>query len=838
MSDCRPYPARRRIGVGVVVLTVTLVVALAGLSARAAPVAWVVPSLERVPRDDPPGTAPQIHLYAARGEYESFQIVVRASPGALSNVNLSVPDLVGAAGSIAGANLTCYREHYVYITHSSPDWGGPNRPLPPGWYPDALIPFADPVTGQDLVGARYDAVPFNLETDRNQPLWVDVYVPRSTPPGDYQGAFVVTSDQGESAVALVLTVWAFELPHQPHLKSCFGTEESYRTKGDELLRHRLMPRRVALADERALMEARGLNCINTGFWSGANGSHCSMAPAPSPEEFIAAATLHQPDLFLYAYTADEIDACSGLYAAMQEWARNMHQSRIQNLVTISPVPELYDDGSGTGRSAVDIWVMLPKMYDASASRVAHVLGKGDATWSYNCLVQDNYSPKWQTDFPPINFRVQPGFINYSLGFTGLLYWRADVWTADPWTNVAVLVEGELFPGEGLLLYPGADVGLPGQVAPSMRLKYLRDGVDDYDYLQLLKSQGQGAWALGVAHSAGPDWVNWTRDPNALEAARLQLGEMLHSLAAGSHTLAVAAFAAPTVVATRGAVALTAAAADSQGHTIASWCWSDGGAGGDFLPSAAVQDPTYVAPASTGGADLLVVLTVTATCPLDSTSESILITVFPAGSVNFIDLGPDHWALSSIRACIAAGIVSGYADGTYRPKFEVTRDQMAVFISRALAGGDAYLPSGPSQATFPDVPKDHWAYRYIEYVCRNNVATGFPEGNYRPALIVDRGQMAVFIARAIVTPTGEAGLADYVPPGTPSFRDIKPSHWAYKYIEYIAAQQIASGYDNGTYRARLTCTRDQMAVFIARAFHLLPATPATGLPPGGTAPLAR
>ena len=36
------------------------------------------------------------------------------------------------------------------------------------------------------------------------------------------------------------------------------------------------------------------------------------------------------------------------------------------------------------------------------------LAKGDAVWSYNTLVQDAYSPKWEIDFDPINFRIQPG----------------------------------------------------------------------------------------------------------------------------------------------------------------------------------------------------------------------------------------------------------------------------------------------------------------------------------------------------------------------------------------------------------------------------------------------
>ena len=131
-----------------------------------------------------------------------------------------------------------------------------------------------------------------------------------------------------------------------------------------------------------------------------------------------------------------------------------------------------------------------------------------------------------------------------------------------------------------------------------------------------------------------------------------------------------------------------------------------------------------------------------------------------------------------------------------------------------------MPSGPAQPTFPDVPTGFWAYRYVEYAAANSIVGGYPGGNYRPALVVDRGQMAVFIARAVVVPTGETGLDGYTPPADPTFRDAKPDYWAYKYIEYIASRGIVTGYDNGTYRPLVACTRDQMAVFIARAFDLL------------------
>jgi hypothetical protein len=213
---------------------------------------------------------------------------------------------------------------------------------------------------------------------------------------------------------------------------------------------------------------------------------------------------------------------------LQQWARNLHAAGIDNLVTMAPIPALMSDGSGSGRSAVDIWTMLPVTYDQDVANVLAAQAKGDQAWSYNTLVQDSYSPKWEIDFDPIDFRIQPGFISESLGLTGLLYWRVDLWSQDPW-NVVNVAGYMQYPGEGMLVYPGATVGIQG-VAPSMRLKWLRDGVQDYEYVELLKQAGAGAWALQVAAQAGASWSNWTRDPNVLESVRQQLGDALNGAA--------------------------------------------------------------------------------------------------------------------------------------------------------------------------------------------------------------------------------------------------------------------------------------------------------------------
>jgi hypothetical protein len=173
----------------------------------------------------------------------------------------------------------------------------------------------------------------------------------------------------------------------------------------------------------------------------------------------------------------------------------------------------------------------------------------------------------------------------------------------------------------------------------------------------------------------------------------------------------------------------------------------------------------------------------------------------------------------VLLCVEAGIVSGYPDGLYRPDVSVTRDQMAVCIGRALAGGEEGVPEFTGAPSFPDVGEEHWALDYVEYAAAQNVIAGYGGGGYHPDEQVTRAQMAVYIARALVAPEGEDGLAGYVPADPRDFPDVPSDFWAYTHIEYCVEHGVVQGYEDGLYHPEAVVTRDQMAVYVARAFGL-------------------
>jgi len=522
-------------------MTQVLVLLPLGVSLMNAQTVWVTDSLQRVGPSAAAGAGVNIALYAAKGESESFQVVVKAPSTGLSGINLTTSGLTGPNGAtIPPADFTFYREFYVQVTQPSPDFGIGNRPLGAGWYPDALIPFVNPATGAALSGATYDAVPAVLAANQNQPFWIDVNVPRGAVAGTYTGTVTVSSTLGSTAVDVSLTVWNFTLPVKPNLKSSFGYNAGWGNLQNSqlLLQHRLQPFGINTKDISTLI-SDGMTISGLPYFNQSSG--CTIETPPSVSTLAAAVQQYPAGFPTYVYPADEVSGCPNLAQNLQLWAQVAHDAGTKTLVTVPPQSTLLDDGTGAGRTDVDFWAMLPKQFCTNIkvspcvpiTDVPVVLAKGNEIWSYSEQEQDYYSPKWLLDFAPINYRIMPGFINQQFGFTGMLYSQVNLWSTSPWTNVqAWQAAGYTFPGDGMLVYPGQQVGL-SSVVPSMRLKFIRDGIDDYDYIAMLKSQGQTAFVDTILNSVvGPDFINWTKSTATLQSARIQMGQELDRLAGG------------------------------------------------------------------------------------------------------------------------------------------------------------------------------------------------------------------------------------------------------------------------------------------------------------------
>ncbi len=183
----------------------------------------------------PYGGAATVNISSARNEVESFQVVVAAPKENINVVKVEVSDLIGQDGSKIGkGNIKLFREEYVRVRMSTS-----RAELPPGLYPDPLVPFINPITGKSIepltrtrkrwgepvTTSGYDmyAVPFEVFKGQNQTLWVDVHVPKNVPAGIYSGEFRVWAKGGISDhIPIAVTVWDFTLPDGPTHRNHFG----------------------------------------------------------------------------------------------------------------------------------------------------------------------------------------------------------------------------------------------------------------------------------------------------------------------------------------------------------------------------------------------------------------------------------------------------------------------------------------------------------------------------------------------------------------------------------------------------------------------------------------
>ncbi len=519
-------------------------------------------------------------IYLAKGEVESFQTGVWGSKGSYT-VRWSAP---------SGLTVKAYSEAWVYVSKSSTYATQVNRPLPAGWYPDGLRPLAN---GGSI----------SLDGGKPGIVWFDVKSSRTIA----SGVYTVSVTVGASSCSIKAHVWNFALPEKPALKSAIGlwTTRGKLAAETLLLEHRLMPTFIDYTHSSSL-SAAGQTQAHAGGYATVSGTTVT-SPKLTSSQVDAMVSKYRP-LAPYGYIFDE-KYDSGLLSRLNSYSSAM-VGKVKRMGTTSI----------TSASAwLDITTCLPKFL--TQPLIDSRVNVGKEVWLYQTLNQDGYTPKWLTTYPYPNWALMSGFLPWRYRITGMLYWKADYWKSgvDPWTSADGY--GTSYPGEACWILPLPD----GTYAPTIRLKWLRDGVDTYDYLRMLDARGLHDWAKSVALTVAPDFRNWSRDPAGIEAARRQLGAKLSgsasataavtegSLIPADRSVTVWAEASPNKVASGGSVRLSAAVSDTGREAAAQWLWSDGGAGGRFLPSATVSSPVYVAPANASGADKVLGITVTASC---------------------------------------------------------------------------------------------------------------------------------------------------------------------------------------------------------------------------------
>ncbi len=209
--------------------------------------------------------------------------------------------------------------------------------------------------------------------------------------------------------------------------------------------------------------------------------------------------------------------------------------------------------------------------------------------------------------------------------------------------------------------------------------------------------------------------------------------------------------------------------------------------------------------------------------------------------SFTDVPVSDGAYRFAETLLHNGITAGCGVGIYCPASNVTRWQMAVFLATSLLGPGVPVPAsgtvsgvGPydcasgGNSLFGDVAPTNGACPSIHYIYAQAITAGCGGGNYCPASNVTRNQMAVFLAAAMVGPSGTVPTSGTVPGvgtynctsgGNSLFSDVPPTDGGCKFIHYIYAGGVTAGCGGGKYCPASNVTRWQMAPFLVTAFDI-------------------
>ncbi|HYK71916.1 MAG TPA: S-layer homology domain-containing protein, partial [Pseudoneobacillus sp.] len=148
-----------------------------------------------------------------------------------------------------------------------------------------------------------------------------------------------------------------------------------------------------------------------------------------------------------------------------------------------------------------------------------------------------------------------------------------------------------------------------------------------------------------------------------------------------------------------------------------------------------------------------------------------------------------------------GIISGYSNGNFGPKDSIKRVQAVVMIMRELKL-DTKNVADPG---FKDLKTGDFGYNEVAKATQIGIISGVTKEKFDPNGLLTRAQMSIILAKAYDL----KGVNRY------NFKDVRVDSRAYSYIQALAAHNITTGYEDGTFRPDDKMNRMQFSAFMAR-----------------------
>lgn len=506
-----------------------------------------------------------VSMSAARNEFEGFQILVT---GQASAITATATSLSNGSFTIPAPRL--FREALINLANTS---------APDGWTgltSDGMVPDVDEIDGQRRRAFTQPGFTWTVPAGQTQAIWGEVLVPGNAPAGTFTGSVTVRFNEGTQTVPVTLTVYGFSLPAVSSLKSAFGLnyggtlagwgipccgpeQSALRAKFDKLgLDHKIS---LSVHDE-GIVTTGNFNTYYGPYVAGTGPTQVSQnaltnvqCPAGLTDTNGMRAwfdnfTAHGWPNILFQYTCDEPpQTCAWSDIPPRARAAKNANASFRTLVTTN-IAEANANGV---TSSVDLLVpVINHMDDKPGQRFAgNQRGTYDGflaggplkqLWlyqscmSHGCGGTSSYFTGWPSymiDATASRNRAMQ-WLAYKYHVTGELYWETThSFSGDPWSNqwdptFAGNGDGNLF-HRGTPSVIGGTTNIP---VASFRLKMIREGYEDYEYLKLLTDLGDGAMAQQETDALFPNAYTTDVDPARIMAARDRIASRIVALVGG------------------------------------------------------------------------------------------------------------------------------------------------------------------------------------------------------------------------------------------------------------------------------------------------------------------
>ncbi|MBR3934914.1 MAG: S-layer homology domain-containing protein [Clostridia bacterium] len=147
------------------------------------------------------------------------------------------------------------------------------------------------------------------------------------------------------------------------------------------------------------------------------------------------------------------------------------------------------------------------------------------------------------------------------------------------------------------------------------------------------------------------------------------------------------------------------------------------------------------------------------------------TLTDTSEIGFSDVSKDDFSYEAINYMYKNKIISGYEDGSFKPKNHITRGEFAKIIS-------AFTQKGNNLGNCPytDISSS-WAAEYIQIAYANGLIKGYTDGTFRPDNNITRAEFMVIVNRAL----NRSVTDDYAKEYNGYFTDVSSDHWAFNHI---------------------------------------------------------